>query len=186
VINSYSQYKEYLAKDKKALRIKSLNAFFFPGDSGNIYTFQIYLRTLEYLSNCKKNKILKNLIKYLYLRKGTQLGFSIPPNTFGPGLAIVHKGTIVISGDAQIGSNCRLHVGVNIGKSPLGGGAPILGENCYIGPGAKLFGDIKIGSNVIIGANAVVTKSFEVNNVILVGIPAKAMRTFRDDEYNVE
>ena len=37
-------------------------------------------------------------------------------------------------------------------------GCPIIGDNVYIAPGAKLFGKIKIGNNVKIGANAVVYK----------------------------
>lgn len=37
-----------------------------------------------------------------------------------------------------------------------GGGAPTIGDNVYIGPGAKIFGAIHIGNNVRIGANCVV------------------------------
>ena len=36
---------------------------------------------------------------------------------------------------------------------------PLLGDFIFIGPGAKLFGDIKIGNGVRVGANAVVNKS---------------------------
>ena len=36
---------------------------------------------------------------------------------------------------------------------------PVLGDFIFIGPGAKLFGDIKIGNGVRVGANAVVNKS---------------------------
>lgn len=52
------------------------------------------------------------------------------------------------------------------------GKAPTIGDNCFIGPGAKLFGDIKIGDNVAIGANAVVNKDFG-DNVTIAGVPAK-------------
>lgn len=34
----------------------------------------------------------------------------------------------------------------------------IVGNNCYFGLGAKIFGPVKIGNNVTVGANAVVTK----------------------------
>lgn len=40
----------------------------------------------------------------------------------------------------------------------VGGGAPTIGNNVYIGAGAKILGNIKIGNDVKIGANAVVTK----------------------------
>lgn len=49
---------------------------------------------------------------------------------------------------------------------------PIIGDNCFIGPGAKVFGKIKIGNNVAIGANAVVNKDVP-SNVTVAGVPAK-------------
>ena len=60
----------------------------------------------------------------------------------------------------------------------MGGGknAPQLGDNVYIGPGAILFGDINIANNVTIGANATVNKSFEQENVVLAGTPAKVVK----------
>ncbi|GAA3319001.1 hypothetical protein GCM10020331_024100 [Ectobacillus funiculus] len=52
------------------------------------------------------------------------------------------------------------------------GAVPKIGNNVYIGPGAKIFGGITIGNNVSIGANSVVTKDVP-DNVTVVGIPAK-------------
>ena len=49
---------------------------------------------------------------------------------------------------------------------------PTLGDYVYIGPGAKLYGNISIGSRVAVGANAVVNKSFG-DDVTLAGIPAR-------------
>ncbi len=62
----------------------------------------------------------------------------------------------------------------------MGGGknAPQLGDNVYIGPGAILFGDINIANNVTIGANATVNKSFEQENVVLAGTPAKVVKEY--------
>lgn len=81
----------------------------------------------------------------------------------------MHPGTVVINGKARIGCNARIHVCVNIGAEK--NGAPVIGDNVYIGPGAKIYGNIEIGDNVKIGANSVVNKSFG-NDVLLVGIPA--------------
>ncbi len=101
--------------------------------------------------------------------------WTIPPNVFGPGLAIVHRGTVVVSGHAKIGENCRIHVCVNIGSAAINGesGAPRLGDNVYIGPGVKLYGPIEIGSNTAIGANSVVNHSFKEGNCTIAGAPAK-------------
>ena len=43
---------------------------------------------------------------------------------------------------------------------------PVLGEFIFIGPGAKLFGDIKIGNGVRVGANAVVSKTVADNKTV--------------------
>lgn len=51
----------------------------------------------------------------------------------------------------------------------------MIGDNCIIYPGAKIFGEIKIGNNCVIGANAVVNKSFPDNSIIG-GIPGKLLR----------
>lgn len=53
-------------------------------------------------------------------------------------------------------------------------GCPILGDNIYIGPGAKIVGSVKIGNNVAIGANCVVTKDIQ-DNAVVIGIPGKVI-----------
>ncbi|HBV85367.1 MAG TPA: serine O-acetyltransferase [Desulfosporosinus sp.] len=100
----------------------------------------------------------------------TNLGFTIPRHVFGPGLSIAHWGSIVVHPDVRVGKNCRIHSAVNIGVSNEK--CPIIGDNVYIAPGAKLFGGIIIGDNVTIGANAVVNKDVP-SNVTVGGIPAK-------------
>ena len=40
----------------------------------------------------------------------------------------------------------------------VNGKAPVIGDNCLIGAGAVVIGDIKVGNNVKIGAGAVVNK----------------------------
>jgi serine O-acetyltransferase len=104
------------------------------------------------------------------------LGFTIPTNVFGPGLNIAHRGTIVVNGFTKVGANCRIHACVNIGtKAGYRDVAPTIGDNVYIGPGVKIFGDVKIANGVAIGANAVVNKSFEEEHVTIAGVPAKKL-----------
>jgi serine O-acetyltransferase len=51
-------------------------------------------------------------------------------------------------------------------------GYPIIGDNVYIGPGAKLVGRVHIGRNVAIGANCVVTCDVP-DNAVIVGVPGR-------------
>lgn len=105
---------------------------------------------------------------------GVICGFDIPINVFGKRLSIAHKGTIVVNGRAKVGDNCRIHTCVNIGTLPGSNGlAPNIGDNVYIGPGAKIYGNIKIADNIVIGANAVVGRNFEVPNICIAGSPAR-------------
>lgn len=81
--------------------------------------------------------------------------------------------SIFVSGAAQIGKNCVIFQQVTIGSVMIpdsnGRGAPVIGDNCYIGAGAKIVGKVRIGDNVRIGANAVVYKDVPDNSVVVVG-----------------
>jgi serine O-acetyltransferase len=93
----------------------------------------------------------------------------------GKGFMIGHYGGIWI-GPVIIGENCNIGHEVTIGIGGKGEfrGVPTIGNNVYIGPGAKLFGKISIGDNVAIGANAVVSKSIP-ENAVVVGNPARVV-----------
>jgi len=175
MIKSKKDYKEYLIHDLKQTDI--YNKKWYNRLVDRRFKFYKRLRYTEYFNNCKKkwfHKIPKKLINIRYQRLCNKYGWTIPINVFDKGLCIVHVGTIVVSGDAKIGKNCRIHVCTNIGNAPAKGkdGAPIIGDNVYIGPGAKIFGGITIGNNCVIGANAVVNKSFG-DNCTIAGVPAK-------------
>ena len=170
LIKSKEDYKMFVASDLFSLGVGSQRNWLMLNE---IVTFQIRLRRLEFALNCSRNPIRILFRKFLYRKIGIRLGISISPNTFGPGLSIAHRGTIVVNGGARIGANCRLHTGVNIGtEAGQSDAAPIIGDNCYIAPGAKIFGPIQIGSNSVIGANAVVNKSFPDGNQSIAGVPA--------------
>jgi len=81
--------------------------------------------------------------------------------------------SIFVSGAAEIGKNCVIFQQVTIGSVMIpdsnGRGAPSIGDNCYIGAGAKIVGKVRIGDNVRIGANAVVYKDVPDNSVVVVG-----------------
>lgn len=174
MIKSKKDYKYYLEADRIALGKKRKTPMIFFDE---VWVFERLLRKVEYYKNCKKAKIYLPYYYYLYLKfhlLSTFLGFHIKPNVFGPGLSISHPGTVIVNGSARVGANCRIHVCTSIGtKAGYSNLAPTIGNNVYIGPGAKIFGDIEIADGIAIGANSVVNKSFTEPNIGIAGIPAK-------------
>ncbi len=142
------------------------------------WRFLILLRETEYCFNVPSffNRILYIYKKFRFKKVSQLLGYTIPINTFGPGLSLPHNGTIIVNGAARIGAFCRLHCCTNIGASTGEKKAPHIGDNVYIGPGAILFGNITIANNITIGANATVNHSFLEENVAIGGTPAKVIK----------
>ncbi|MDN3652426.1 serine acetyltransferase [Thalassotalea ponticola] len=89
---------------------------------------------------------------------------------FGSGFVLLHPIGVVINSKVKGGDNVVLESGVVIGDEK--GKAPTLGDNIFVGSGAKIIGDISIGDNAKVGANAVVLKDVPANTTV-VGIPAK-------------
>jgi serine O-acetyltransferase len=171
MITDKASYQYYIERDLKAYQLEKLS--FYNYWWMDCVRFQRRLRKIEYLYNVRRNNIICRiylmLLEIINHKLSTRLGLSVPKNVFGAGLCFVHYGTIVVSSKAIIGENCRIHPSTSIGDY---NGTPIIGNNVYIGPGAKLFGDITIGNNVAIGANAVVNADIP-DNVTVGGIPAK-------------
>lgn len=102
-------------------------------------------------------------------------GFQIAPNTIGKGLTIWHYGYIIVNPAARIGEDCTLYPGVEIGHKGDGTRPPIIGNDCFIGAGAKIIGPITIGNNVTVAPNAVVVKDVP-DNAVVGGVPAKIIK----------
>jgi len=143
------------------------------------FNFQTALRMHEYYANKAQkgffDRWLESYWRNRHRKLGFLLGFDIPINVFGPGLRINHWGLIVVNPNVRVGAFCDIHQGVNIGNQGSDTDVPVVGDNVWIGPGAKLFGKIEIASGCAIGANAVVNKSFLHSNVSIAGIPAKVV-----------
>lgn len=78
---------------------------------------------------------------------------------------------IFISQSANIGKNAVIFQQVTIGANTIetskSYGAPNLGNNVYVGAGAKIIGSATIGDNCRIGANAVVVDNIPDNSVVV-------------------
>lgn len=174
MIDSRETYQYYIKQDRLALgRRQDARPRLF-GDE--IWKFEILLRKVEFDLNCRRGpvgKLVGKWHKMRFHRLSVRLGFTIPPNVFGPGLSIPHYGTIVVHGNVRAGKNCRLQEGVTIGATNGSHEAAVIGDNCYFGSGAKVIGAVRIADDVAVGANAVVTKDIEESGTTWAGIPAK-------------
>jgi carbonic anhydrase/acetyltransferase-like protein (isoleucine patch superfamily) len=75
----------------------------------------------------------------------------------------------------KIGNDCTIGHGVILHSCTVA-------ENCLIGMGATILNGAKIGRNSLVGANALVTEGKEFpENSLIVGSPAKLVRTLGDD-----
>jgi serine O-acetyltransferase len=102
----------------------------------------------------------------------------------GSGLYIGHFGGIVVNAAVVIGDNCNLSQGVTLGQVNRGpkAGCPTIGNNVYIGPGAKIIGRIHVGDHAAVGANAVVLKDVPPN-VSVGGVPARVISETGSEGY---
>lgn len=179
IARSFRQFK-YAVKSELYRHTGSLTARSFCKQLlvGEGFRYMFWMRACQWLGSHAASRLLFYWPAYLVLRKlRYKLGIVISPQMkVGFGFYIGHFGGIVLNERAAIGSNCNLSHGVTLGQVNRGPkrGYPTIGDNVYIGPGAKIVGNIHIGNNVAIGANCVVTNDIPDNSVV-VGIPGRVV-----------
>jgi serine O-acetyltransferase len=89
---------------------------------------------------------------------------------FGPGFVLIHSDGVVINSSVRGGSNIKLEHQVTIGAERYQ--SPVLGDDIFVGAGAKIVGPVTIGSRARIGANAVVIADVP-DGATAVGVPAR-------------
>ncbi len=103
-------------------------------------------------------------------------GLEIPVGAdYGGGLYIAHPIGTVISAKS-IGENCSIIANVTIGMRNEWA-FPVIGNNVFIGAGARVLGGIQIGDDANIGANAVVIEDL-CAGATAVGVPARIIRVY--------
>jgi len=101
---------------------------------------------------------------------------------FGPGFVLIHSLGVVINGAVRGGSGVKIEHQVTIGAERRQ--SPVLGDDVFIGAGAKIVGAVTVGDGARIGANSVVVHNVPPHSTV-VGIPARVVRqraaeAFRD------
>lgn len=138
----------------------------------------LWYRVARCLGAKKGQRFFAKLSTLWLLRQQLRTGVTLNPGTeIGPGLYIPHPGCIVVNPKCKLGSNVYLSHDVLLGKAHSGPrvGVPDIGDDVFIGAGARLLGKLTVGNNAAIGANAVVLSDIPAN-AFAAGSPAKVVK----------
>lgn len=92
---------------------------------------------------------------------------------FGPGFVLIHATGVVINGQVKGGANVLIEHQVTIGAERRQ--SPRIGNDVFIGAGAKIIGQVTLGDHSRVGANAVVLDDVPPYATVG-GIPARVVR----------
>ena len=122
------------------------------------------------------------LIRWIFFRFGLEIWGDIKG-----GLYIAHPMGTVIAAE-QVGRNCSIIGAVTIGMRNEYA-FPKIGDNVFVGAGARILGGIRVGDNAKIGANAVVIHDVAKDSTV-VGVPAREIhahpRTYENGLSNAD
>lgn len=114
-------------------------------------------------------QILSRVIRHLY---GADIHWEAD---LAPGVTIVHGMGICINGSARVGAGAILFQNITLGLSihpeTRAIGAPELGRDVHVGPGATIVGPVSIGAGSKIAAGCVVTTSVPAGSLVQAAPP---------------
>ena len=143
------------------------------------YNHEKYWKMREYVCNNSNIKSyyylfrIKRMDSHANASMGTHIGFASAKFASPPILPHGLNG-IIVSNDSVISKGCTIYHQVTIGGGK--GGAPIIGNNVFIGAGAKIIGPITIGDNVKIGAGCVVVEDIPSESTVVMEKPRIIVR----------
>lgn len=133
-------------------------------------------RIVRDISKMQRAYSKNNKVRYLFYCDAIyrRYGCCISPRaTIAPDVVFPHPVGIVIGDGSVVESGCVIYQGVTLGrKNRDAEGYPILQQGCIAYAGASILGSVKLAPGTVIAAGAVVTKGTDIENDILVGIPA--------------
>ncbi|HNP69460.1 MAG TPA: serine acetyltransferase [Kouleothrix sp.] len=146
------------------------------GDLSRLLFQHMALRAVAWfrLGSWFKRKRIPLFPGYIQRRIYRRYGLEIVVGAdIGGGLYIAHPiGTVIAP--KRMGANCSIIAAVTIGMRNQWD-FPEIGDNVFIGAGARVLGGISVGDHAVIGANAVVIHNIPAG-ATAVGIPAKVVR----------
>jgi serine O-acetyltransferase len=136
------------------------------------YRFGNYANTLSPTMRWVGGKVYGVMSLWVELSSGIMLNREA---RVGRDLHLVHSGNIKIHPSAVIGDRVGIMHDVTLGTAGDRDGAPIVGDDVFIGAGAKVLGPIRIGDRARIAANSLVISDVPAD-ATAIGVPAKILR----------
>lgn len=130
------------------------------------YKFLFWFRKIQ----DTKSKFIKTIQRLWFIRYSNRVLINIPLDLHvDHGLYLPHGGPVVINRSSKIRENLTIHPNTLIGGNRKSG-APTIGDNVFIGNGAKIIGNCKIGDWVFVSPAAVITKDIPSDSVVGAGL----------------
>lgn len=169
------RFIRYILQDH-ILRYRKLDFIHIVGHFFLTPSFRLIIiyRMAEYFEHVR---LIGGIMKLLLIKQCNKRQITLSPQmSIGPGLMFPHEGPVTINLDSKIGANCSIHPNVLIGGN-LPKGAPVIGDNCFIGNGSKLIGNVHVGNYCFLAPGAIVTKDMPdgtligsgLNNILKIG-----------------
>jgi serine O-acetyltransferase len=138
-----------------------------------VYRFGVWGRELQ-------NPIIKTVASKAYgaMFLGVQLATGIVINRearIGSDFYLIHHGNTKIHPGVVIGEGCAIMHDVTIGTNMERPGVPRLGNNVFVGAGAKILGPITIGDGARVAANSLVISDVPAG-MTAIGVPARVLQ----------
>lgn len=116
-------------------------------------------------------KFIYPILKAIYIRKTYKLGLFLDDHTgIGEGIEFPHNFPLIINSGAIIGKCCIVHPNVLIAGTRNNSGKPHIGNYVFIGNGAKIIGEVIIGDWCFLSPGAIITKNVEEGTTMGAGL----------------
>lgn len=173
LMKSDIQLKQHWFLKNDSWFVQNVRVYLEPGTMAVlVYRFGHWVRHI-------KIPIVKQLLLLLYALGKTVIviafGIYIPSGLkVGRGFAI-HNFSGIFLPPTTAGDNFIVFQNVTVGHlRGQGGRPPKIGNNVFLGAGAKVLGDLRIGDNVVVGANSLVLSDVD-DNCTVIGVPARVV-----------
>jgi serine O-acetyltransferase len=141
-----------------------------------VYRYGVWSRKLPNPARWITSKIYGSWTITLQILTGTEIYCE---TVIGDDLNLIHATNIKIHPDVVIGDRCgmmhEVTLGTNAGRERRRSGVPRIGDDVFIGAGAKVLGPITVGDGATIAPNSLVTIDVPPGTTAI-GVPARILR----------